>query len=76
MFPYIRFTDTLTLPLYGPVFIIGFFIALFIARKLGPDYGVTKEDITYGTIYGGIGLLIGAKLLYFLTKITEYCNAL
>lgn len=69
MFPYIRFTDTLTLPLYGPVFIIGFFIALFIARKLGSDYGVTKEDITYGTIYGGIGLLIGAKLLYFLTKL-------
>ena len=34
MFPYIRFTDTLTLPLYWQVFIIGFFIALFIARKL------------------------------------------
>lgn len=69
MFPYIQFTDTLKLPLYGPVFIIGLFIALIIARKFGADYGVAKEDILYGTIYGGIGLLIGAKLLYFLTKL-------
>lgn len=69
MFPYIRFTDTITLPLYGPVFMIGFFIALLIARKVGPDYGVAKEDILFGTVYGGIGLLIGAKLLYFITKL-------
>ena len=52
MFPYIRFTDTITLPLYGPVFMIGFFIALLIARKVGPDYGVAKEDILFGTVYG------------------------
>lgn len=69
MFPYIRITDTLNLPLYGPVFIAAFFAALFIARKIAPDYGVSREDLTYGTIYGGIGLLIGAKLLYFLTKL-------
>lgn len=69
MLPYIRLTDTLTLPLYGPVFITAFFAALLIARKIAPDYGVSREDITYGTIYGGIGLLIGAKLLYFFTKL-------
>lgn len=69
MFPYIRITDTINLPLYGPVFIIAFFAALFIARKIAPEYGVSKEDLTYGTIYGGIGLLIGAKLMYFITKL-------
>lgn len=69
MFPYIRLTDSLTLPLYGPVFIAGFFIALLIAIKLAPKYSIRKEDILFSSVYGGIGLLIGAKLLYFLTKL-------
>ncbi len=69
MFPYISLSDTMTVPLYGPVFIIGFFVALYIARKIAPDYGVSRADITYGVIYGGIGMLIGAKLLFFFTKL-------
>lgn len=69
MFPAINFFNLIDIPLYGPVFIIGFFAALFIARKIGPSYGISKEDITFASVYGAIGLLIGAKLMYFLTKL-------
>ena len=69
MFPYISLTNKITLPLYGPIFLIGFFVAVCIARKLAPEFKISKVDITYGSIYGVIGVLIGSKLLYFITKI-------
>ncbi len=69
MFPYISITDKINLPLYGPIFIIGFLVAVCIARRLAPDFKISKADITYGSIYGVIGVLIGAKLLFFMTKV-------
>lgn len=69
MFPEITLFDKFTIPLYGPVFLIGFIIAYLIALKLAPKYGVGGEDLTFCTVYAGIGLLVGAKVMYFLSKL-------
>lgn len=69
MFPSIYINDVFSIPLYTPVFLVGFFIAVLIARRLGPSYGILKEDVVYASLYGAIGLLIGAKLFFFLTKL-------
>ena len=55
--------------LYGPIFMVGTVIALFIVRAVAPSAGVNKGDALYAVIYGMIGLVIGAKILYFLTKL-------
>ncbi len=55
--------------LYGPIFMIGAVIAIILIRKLAPSAGVDKWDAVYAVIYGLIGLLIGAKLLYLITRL-------
>lgn len=69
MFPYITLFGKISIPLYGSLFTIGFFAALFAARRMASVFGLTKEDVTYGTMYGVIGMLIGSKLLYLCTKV-------
>lgn len=69
MFPYINITEQIKVPLYGLIFLIGFFIAICLARKLAPRFHVTKEDTTYAAAYAAIGILVGAKFVYFLTKL-------
>lgn len=69
MFPFIVITEQIKIPLYATIFIIGFFIAVYLARKMAPRLGGTKEDVTYAAAYAAIGILIGAKLMYFFTKL-------
>lgn len=71
MLPYIDFFGVFKMPLYGPVFVAAFFVALFFARKIAPNYGVAKEDVVFGSVYGAIGLCIGAKFVFFLTKLPD-----
>ncbi len=68
MFPVIDL-GFVEIPLYGPVFVLGAVIAVIIIRKLAPSAGVDKYDSFYAVIYGMIGLVIGAKALYFITKL-------
>lgn len=63
------------IPLYSTIFIVAFFIAVLAARRMGPSYGIAKEDILYGAVYAGIGILIGAKVLYFITKLPALVSA-
>ncbi len=69
MLPFITLFDKIRLPLYSPVFLIGFAIAILIAMRQAPRYDINKNDLLYASIFGGVGLLIGAKLLYFITRI-------
>ena len=71
MLPSIHLFGTVDLPMYGIIFIIAFFIAVLIAGKLAPSYGLPKEDIIYAAIYAAIGLGIGAKLMYFFSKLPQ-----
>ena len=68
MFPSIHlgFAD---IPTYSTIFLAGFFIAIVIARKIAGRYRLAKEDVLYGAIYAAIGILIGSKLLYCLTRL-------
>ena len=57
------------IPTYSTIFLAGFFIAIVIARKIAGRYRLAKEDVLYGAIYAAIGILIGSKLLYCLTRL-------
>lgn len=74
MFPAIDL-GIVQIPLYSSIFILAFIAAVFAARKMGPSYGIAKEDILYGAVYAAIGILIGAKLLYFITKLPALLSA-
>lgn len=68
MFPSIDL-GIVEIPVYSSLFLVAFFAAILIARRIGVRYGLAKEDVLYGAIYAGIGLLIGSKFLYFITKL-------
>ena len=70
MLPFIDL-GILQLPLYSLLFMIGFAIALLLARKIGGSYGINKDDIIFAAIYGAIGLLIGAKVVFFIKKVPK-----
>lgn len=68
MFPLIDL-GFVQIPVYSSLFLIAFFAAILLAKRAGGRYGIAKEDVLYGSIYAGIGLLIGSKVLYFITKL-------
>lgn len=69
MYPFIKITEQIKIPVYSLIFIVGFLLAICLARKLAPRFHATKEDTTYAAAYGAIGILVGAKVMFFLTKI-------
>ena len=68
MFPYIE-SGLLKLPTYILMFFIGYAVMFFWARKIAVKYQYPKSDILYVSLYGGIGILIGAKIMYFVSKL-------
>lgn len=66
MYPYITIFDKFRLPTYGLAFVFAVTIALIIARKLMPQM---KDDILFSSIYSLIGVGIGSKLFYILSKV-------
>lgn len=73
MFPYIDL-GIVEIPVYSSLFLIAFFVAVLAARKSGEKFGISREDVLYGAVYAAIGILIGAKVLYFITKIPALVN--
>lgn len=55
--------------MYGICIVIGLFLGILIALKQAKYYKLEKEDIFYSLLYAIIGMLIGAKLLYWITNI-------
>ena len=70
MHPYIELGN-LKLQLYYPMFFIGFAAALLISYALRERFGIGKKDIFGAGLFGLIGLFIGAKFFYFLSKLPE-----
>ncbi len=68
MYPYLKI-GALSIPLYTVVFLLAFAAAVLVARKICYRYGVDKDDILYASIYGILGLFVGAKLFYFISKL-------
>lgn len=53
--------------LYGVFSVIGIFLGIYVATLRKEMYGIPKIDVHFGACYAGIGLFIGAKLLYIIT---------
>lgn len=64
----------LEIPAYGTVIFIGLLIGTLIAMYTAKKYDIEKLDIVLSTILAGIGLIIGAKILYMLTVIPEIAS--
>jgi len=69
MYPFISLFNKIEIPVYGIVFVVAFFLAILIAIKYAPSMGLSKMDTLFGAVYAGIGILIGSKILYFITKL-------
>ena len=68
MFPFIEL-GLIKIPTYLLMFLIGFVLMVFWARKIATKYEYPKDDIFYVSLYAGIGILIGAKVMYFISKL-------
>ena len=69
MLPYINIFG-FQIPSYGLLIFIGVAIGAIIAIKyFAKFFDVPKEDVFYAILYGIIGVIIGAKLLYIITNI-------
>lgn len=61
--------------LYGVVFLIGFFVAIIMGCHLCKRWQLPKDDVINCSVYAGIGILVGSKILYFLTRIPHFIDA-
>lgn len=59
------------LPMYGVMAIIGFVVSLFAALKLAEIYSFPKQDLLFAAVYMVIGIVVGSKLMYFITYIPK-----
>lgn len=61
------FIGDFELPLYGLLAIFGMIVAVSSAVYLSPRCGLPRQDVVFSSVYVMIGIIIGAKLLYFIT---------
>jgi phosphatidylglycerol:prolipoprotein diacylglycerol transferase len=73
MLPYI-YIFGFPVPMYGLMAIIGFVVSLVVALKRAGVYGLTKQDMGFSSAYMVIGIIIGSKLMYFITNIPKLIN--
>lgn len=69
MYPGIDIFGIATLSTYSFSFLIGFALAILIGMKLGKRYGIDGRDVLFAATYGGIFLFIGAKVMFFISKL-------
>jgi phosphatidylglycerol:prolipoprotein diacylglycerol transferase len=65
--------------MYGLMIILGILSGIGIAAFRGKKYGISGEDVIFSSCYAGIGLIIGAKIMYLFTilpELAEYRNKL
>lgn len=73
MHPYI-YLGTLELPVYGMIIIISFIAGLAVCSASGKIYGIHSRYIICSGSFAAAGLLVGAKLLYALTKLPSFIS--
>lgn len=69
MLPFIEITEELQLPSYGLMAIIGFTLAVGVAFYMATIVRIHEYDVLFASLYAGLGLIIGAKVVYFITVI-------
>ncbi|NLL00082.1 MAG: prolipoprotein diacylglyceryl transferase [Clostridiales bacterium] len=53
--------------MYGLMIVLGIFIGVAIANLRRKKYNISKDDVLFSSCFAGIGLIVGAKLLYIIT---------
>ncbi len=71
MLPFINIFG-LQLPMYGLLAMVGMVLGVLAAISLASKYGVAKVDVLFASFYCAIGLLLGSKLLYFITLLPKF----
>lgn len=71
MLPYI-YIFGYPLPMYGLLAIIGFVLAVLVAMSLAKRYGLPPSDVGFASFYCAIGIVVGAKLMYFITMLPKF----
>ncbi len=71
MHPYINVAG-LELPVYGMIIIFSYITGLLICASLGNLYGIQRKYILSSGSFIAAGLLIGAKVLYCITKLPAF----
>lgn len=59
------------IPAYGTMALIGLFVSVIAAVHYAKLYYIPVSDVIYSMCYGGLGLVIGAKLFYALPFLPE-----
>jgi len=59
----------INIAMYGLMILIGTFVGISIAVLRGKKYNLGRDDIMFSSCYAGIGLIVGAKLLFIITII-------
>ena len=73
MYPYIH-VGGFELPVYGMIIIIAFAGGLAVCSTLGKLYGIHARYIICSGSFAAAGLLIGAKLLYAITRLPSFIS--
>lgn len=58
----------INLPVYGLVSLVGILVATFVGIRLSHRRDINKQNLFSLAIVAGVGLLVGANLLYALTR--------
>ena len=74
MFPYIDIFG-FQLPTYGLTSLLGTFLAGFVIFRLSQKRGVDKLYLGFTAVAAGVGLFIGAHLLYGITRTQDIVQA-
>ena len=67
MFPVLNIANIVSIPLYGLIFLIGYFIVAFALRPAAKSHGLQTMDGFCAHLFAGIGVFIGAKIMYCIT---------
>ena len=73
MLPYI-YVFGFPIPMYGLLAIVGFVLAVAVAMSLAKRYGLPPIDVLFASFYCAIGIVLGAKLLYFITMLPKFIS--
>ena len=65
----------LTIPMYGPLILIGCVLGVLVAVYLPARRELAKQDIFYCACYAMIGVVVGAKLLYLAISLPGFIEA-
>ena len=73
MLPYI-YIFGYPLPMYGILAIVGFALGVIVGMRLAKNYNLPSSDVLFASFYCAIGVIVGAKLLYFITMLPTFIS--